>query len=71
MSFTKNKLYNYIIASKIDIDFTNINDSCKEITKQLSSSKLILTQSPTIYHLESLYRDNTNDKYELSSTVNK
>jgi hypothetical protein len=71
MSITRNKLYNYIIASKIDIDYTNINHSCKKIKKQLSSTNLHLTYSPIIYHVDSFYRDNTNDKYELSKNNNK
>lgn len=68
MSFTRNKLYNSIIASKIDIDFSNIDASCKNITKQLSSNNLVVPyNNPSIYHMDSLYRDNSNDKYELSN----
>jgi hypothetical protein len=68
MSFTRNKLYNSIIASKISIDFNNIDASCKNITKQLSSTNLIIPYNyPSIYHMESLYRDNSNDKYELTN----
>jgi hypothetical protein len=66
MSITRNKLYNSIIASKIDIDYTNINYSCKKIKKQLSCSNLQLSYSPSIYHLDSFYRNNISDKYELS-----
>ena len=69
MSFTINKLYNSIIASKINIDFGNIDASCKNITKQLSSNNLLLPYNnknyTTVYHMDSLYRDNSNDKYEL------
>jgi hypothetical protein len=69
MSFTRNKLYNSIIASKINIDFGNIDASYKIITKQLSSTNLLVhnnnKNNTTIYHMDSLYRDNTNDKYEL------
>lgn len=69
MSFTINKLYNSIIASKINIDFSNIDASCKNITKQLSSNNLLLPYNnknyTTVYHMDSLYRDNSNDKYEL------
>uniref|UniRef100_A0A6C0EE10 Uncharacterized protein n=1 Tax=viral metagenome TaxID=1070528 RepID=A0A6C0EE10_9ZZZZ len=66
MSLTRNKLYNSIIASKISIDFENIDASCKNITKQLSSAKLNVPYNyPTIFHMESLYRDNNNDKYEI------
>ena len=68
MSFIRNKLYNSIIASKIDIDFSNIDASCKNITKQLSSNNLVVPyNNPSIYHMDSLYRDNSNDKYELSN----
>ena len=71
MSLTKNKLYNSIIASKIEIDYNNIQTSIKQINKQLSLSKIEpiqtiqLIDTTTIYHMEALYRDNTNDKYEL------
>ena len=71
MSLTRNKLYNSIMASKIEIDYNNIDTSMKKIKKQLSLSKIETTQTiqtiykPTIYHMETLYRDNTNDKYEL------
>jgi hypothetical protein len=70
MSLTKNKLYNSIIASKIEIDYNNIQTSIKQINKQLSLSKIEPIQpidTMTIYHMEALYRDNTNDKYDLSS----
>ena len=70
MSLTRNKLYNSIIASKIEIDYNNIDTSIKKIKKQLSLPKLETIQiidTTTIYHMETLYRDNTNDKYELSS----
>jgi len=75
MSITRNKLYNYISASKINIDFNNIEASNKILTKQLSASNLIVSPSPslsqntTIYHMESLYRNNSNDKYELSNKI--
>lgn len=71
MSLTRNKLYNSIMASKIEIDYNNIDTSIKKIKKQLSLSKMETTQTiqtiykPTIYHMETLYIDNTNDKYEL------
>jgi 7,8-dihydro-6-hydroxymethylpterin-pyrophosphokinase len=68
ISITRNKLYNSIIASKIDIDSNNIDNSNKQIKKQLSLSKIEkinLVKSSSIYHLESFYRNNTNDKYEL------
>jgi hypothetical protein len=73
MSLTKNKLYNSIIASKIEIDYNNIQTSIKQIKKQLSLPKLETIQTiqlidtTTIYHMDTLYRDNANDKYELST----
>jgi hypothetical protein len=70
MSLTKNKLYNSIIASKIEIDYNNIQTSIKQINKQLSLSKIETIETidtTTIYHMDALYRDNTNDKYELST----
>ena len=70
MSLTRNKLYNSIMASKIEIDYNNIDTSIKKIKKQLSLQKLDTIQiidTTTIYHMETLYIDNTNDKYELSS----
>lgn len=73
MSLTRNKLYNSIMASKIEIDYNNIDTSIKKIKKQLSLPKLETIQTiqtidtTTIYHMETLYIDNTNDKYELSS----
>jgi hypothetical protein len=73
MSLTRNKLYNSIIASKIEIDYNNIQTSIKKIKKQLSLPKLETIQTnqtidtTTIYHMDALYRYNTNDKYELST----
>ena len=52
MSLTKNKLYNSIIASKIEIDYNNIQTSIKQINKQLSLPKL-----------ETIQTINTNNKY--------
>jgi hypothetical protein len=68
MSLTRNKLYNSITASKIEIDYNNIDTSMKKIKKQLSLSKIEPIQpidTMTIYHMDALYRDNINDKYEL------
>ena len=73
MSLTRNKLYNSIMASKIEIDYNNIDTSMKKIKKQLSLPKLETIQiidTTTIYHMDALYIDNTNDKYELS-TINQ
>lgn len=73
-SIIRNKLYNSILASKIEIDKNNIEYSCKKINNQLSNYNIQLDdvnknfikkgfkKSPTIYNLESLYRDNTNDR---------
>jgi transcriptional regulator NrdR family protein len=71
-SITRNKLYNSIKASKIEIDSNNIDNSINQITKQLSFTKLDnfdykLIKSPSIYHLESFYRDNSKDKFELKN----
>lgn len=70
MSKTRTKISNSIIASKIDIDYKNIDSTKKQIEKQLSQKELPIYQEPTyqdptIYHMDSLYRDNTRDKYEL------
>jgi len=67
MSLIRRKLYNSIIASKIEIDYNNIQTSIKQINKQLSLSKIETIDTTTIYHMDALYRDNTNDKYDLSS----
>jgi len=70
----RNKLRNSIIASKIDINTNDIDTTCKLITKQLSQTRLlpiIPIANTTVYHMESLYRDNTNDKYYFSKQNNK
>ena len=71
MSKTRKKINNSIIASKIDIDYTDIDSTKKQMEKQLSQKEFHIIyqepiyQEPTIYHMESLYRDNICDKYEL------
>lgn len=75
MSKTRTKIQNSIVASKIHIDYENIDSTKKQMEKQLSQKELPIIQEPnynepnynepTIYHMESLYRDNTFDKYEL------
>ena len=71
MSKTRTKINNSIIASKIDIDYTDIDSTKKQMEKQLSQKEFhTIFQEPTIYHMESLYRDNTCDKYEFSSIKN-
>jgi hypothetical protein len=73
MSKTRTKINNSIIASKIDIDYKNIDSIKKQIEKQLSQKEFHTlyqepdNQEPTIYHMDSLYRDNTCDKYELTN----
>jgi hypothetical protein len=71
-SITRNRLYNSVLASFIEIDFNNIDNTNIQIKKQLSSEKKELSsekkqliKSPSIYHLESFYRDNSKDKFEL------
>jgi len=56
------------MASKIELDYDNIEKTNYKMVKQLSLTKIEtinIKYTPTIYHLEALYRDNTNDKYEL------
>jgi hypothetical protein len=68
MSRTKNKLRNSIIASKIDIYQKNVEETYRLITKQLFEKKLLPNiDNVTIYNIESLYHDNSNDKYYLSN----
>ena len=75
MSKTRTKINNSIIASKIDIDYTDINSTKKQMEKQLSQKEFHTLyqkpnkQKPTIYHMESLYRDNICDKYELIKKI--
>jgi hypothetical protein len=71
MSRTKSKLRNSIIASKIDINANDIDAIYKLITKQLSEKQLLPNINTTIYHIDSLYRDNSNDKYYLSKQNSK
>jgi hypothetical protein len=71
MSRTKSKLRNSIIASKIDINANDIDAIYKLITKQLSEKQLLPNINTTIYHIDSLYRDNSNDKYYLSKQNDK
>jgi len=73
MSLTRTKIQNSIMASKINIDYRDITSTKKQIEKQLSQKKLLVytkIEYPelTIYHMDSLYRDNTNDKYDLIKT---
>jgi hypothetical protein len=64
----KKKLNSCIEASKIDIDNGNIEHTNRLMKKQLSSDNIpTIKDVPniTLYHMESLYRDNTLDKYML------
>lgn len=73
MSKIKQKLHNSIEASKIEINDENIQETNKLMKKQLSSCNLASEYIPdiTIYHMDSLYRDSTNDKYEyMFATAN-
>jgi len=66
MPITRTKLRNSIIASNIEIDYDDIEKTCKLITKQLSQNRFVpLIDNVTVYHMEALYRDNSNDKYYL------
>jgi hypothetical protein len=70
MSITRTKIQNSIVASKINIDYRDMTSTKKQIERQLSQKELPLYKKIeypelTIYHMESLYRDNTNDKYDL------
>ena len=70
MPIPRTKLRNSIIASKIDIDHGNIEITCKLITKQLSQSRFVpLIDNPSVYHMDALYRDNSNDKYYLCNQL--
>jgi hypothetical protein len=64
MSKTKQKLHNYIEASKIEINDENIQQTNQLMKKQLSSANLPTVKDISVYHMESFYRDNTHDKYE-------
>ena len=64
MSKIKQKLHNSIEASKIEINDENIQQTNQLMKKQLSSANIPTVKDITVYHMESLYRDNTYDKYE-------
>lgn len=63
MNKTRHKLRNSIIASKVEIDLNNIENTCNIIKKILSEKQLptIDDFETTVYHMESLYRDNSTD----------
>ena len=72
----KDKLYKNIEASKIDIDSSNIENIYQNIISILINNSIdnIINKKLnrnndliTVYHIDSLYRDNSKDKYELSN----
>lgn len=71
MTRTRSRLRNSIIASKVEIDYNNIEKTINQISKLLSDTNSLpainktSVMKPSIYHMESLYRDNSNDKYYL------
>jgi hypothetical protein len=68
MSKSQKKLKNCIEASKIEINNENIQETNILIQRQLSvvdTFENLRVDSVTVYHIESFYRDNTNDKYGL------
>jgi hypothetical protein len=64
MSKTKQKLHNSIEASKIEINKEDMQETNLLMKKQLSLANLPTVKDITVHHMESLYRDNTYDKYE-------
>jgi hypothetical protein len=65
MSKVKQKLKNHIETSKIEINKENMQETNLLMKKQLSYGNLpTVVKDNTVYHMESLYRDNTYDKYE-------
>jgi len=61
----KQKLHNSIEASKIEINKEDMQETNILMKKKLSSVNLpTIVKDITVYHMESLYRDNTYDKYE-------
>ncbi len=67
MSKLKQKLNNYIEASKIEINNEDIQETIRLIQKQLDSCEFenLVHNRISVYHIESFYRDNTNDKFGL------
>jgi hypothetical protein len=67
MSKLKQRLNNYIEASKIEINNENIQETVRLIKKQLDSGAFenLVHNRVSVYHIESFYRDNGNDKFEL------
>ena len=69
MSKLKQKLNNYIEASKIEINNEDIQQTNRLMQKQLSTDvcENLPYNRVSVYHIESFYRDNTNDKFELGN----
>lgn len=67
MSKLKLKLKNYIEASKIEINNEDIQETNRLIQKQLSAyvCENVPFNRISVYHIESFYRDNVNNKFEL------
>ena len=67
MSKLKQKLINSIEDSKIEIKNEDIQVTNRLIKKQLSIDvcENLSFNRVTVYHIESFYRDNINDKFEL------
>ncbi len=67
MSKLKQRLNNYIEASKIEINNEDIQETIRLIKKQLDSCEFenLVHNRVSVYHIESFYRDNGNDKLEL------
>jgi hypothetical protein len=70
MSKLKQRLNNYIEASKIEINNEeDIQETIRLIKKQLdagvSSLENLVHNRVSVNHIESFYRDNTNDKFGL------
>ena len=67
MSKVKQRLNNSIEASKIEINNENIQETNRLIQKQLSADvcENLTFNRISVYHIESFYRDNTNDKFRL------
>jgi hypothetical protein len=63
MNKTRTRIQNSITASRVEIDLNNIENTSNIMKKILSEKQLptIDNYETTVYHMESLYRDNSND----------
>jgi len=57
MNIIKKNIYKSIIASKVDIDVNDIENTNNIIKKILSEKNFDIS----VYHMESFYRDSSND----------